>query len=697
MELEDALNQLRQASGLRGHWKEEAKKAYQFVAGDQWAPEDRQVMEDKLRPVVTFNRIAPIVDAIVGHEVTNRQTVSYIPRTLSEAGVNEVLDAAAQWVRDECDAEGEEGDAFRDCVICGEGWTETAVSYDDDLDGRITIARVDPMEMTVDPASTKKNYADARWICRSRILPRAVAQEMWPDGEFASVNREEGATNPVDVISAAFYHEDSGAGGREYNQDTVQLHDFQWFELEPVYRVPVSQLPPDKLQMLQAAFADQPDPLVPSESGLLTFTEEQWAVVKDVLGPVQALKQKRKAFWRMYFSGDFLLEKKRTPTGTDYTYKALTAKRDYYKRFWYGIVRGMMDPQLWSNKFMSSMLEIIATSGKGGVIAEVDAFENPRQAENDWADPARIIYATSGAIAAEKIMPRPVSQAPQNMQALMAYSNQSLNEVAGVNPAVMGFSQALDTSGVLEERRQSAGLALLSYLFDALRRYRKEQGLLLMHMIRRYIPQGRLIRLVDQQGARYVPLVYRKDVERYDVIVDEAPSAPNVKERTWNTFIALAPHMPPAFLTPQTLMPLLDYSPFPQALVAQWKQAANPPPQVAAQQQQMQQAAAQLEMEQKKADIAATQADAAYKHAQAQNLAQTGQVTLVADQARSQAEVEKAKAAVAKAQAELQAAIVKAGLSTQAEAHKASAASARASADIASSQADTLKTLLPPT
>ena len=92
-----------------------------------------------MRPVVTFNRIAPIVDAIVGHEVTNRQSVRYIPRQLGQEQVNELLNAAAQWVRDECNADGEEGDAFTDCVISGEGWTETRVSYDEDLDGRIVI------------------------------------------------------------------------------------------------------------------------------------------------------------------------------------------------------------------------------------------------------------------------------------------------------------------------------------------------------------------------------------------------------------------------------------------------------------------------------------------------------------------------------------------------------------------------------
>src|SRR6185437_1631660 len=170
---------------------------------------------------------------------------------------------------------------------------------------------------------------------------------------------------------------------------------------------------------------------------------------------------------------------------------------------------------------------------------------------------------------------------------LMTYANQSINDTAGVNPAVMGFSKELDVSGVLEQTRLQAGLNLLSYLFDGLRRYRKEQGVLLMEMIRDYIPQGRLIKVEGPEGAQYVPLVFDPQIARYDIVVDEAPTAPNVKTQTWETFVGLAPHLPPQFFSPQFMLPLLKYSPFPSGLVQEWtKAAAQPDPM----QQQMQQA-----------------------------------------------------------------------------------------------------------
>jgi hypothetical protein len=60
----------------------------------------------------------------------------------------------------------------------------------------------------------------------------------------------------------------------------------------------------------------------------------------------------------------------------------------------------------------------------------------------------------------------------------------------------------------------------------------------------------------------------------YDVIVDEAPTAPNVKQRTWEAFTLLAGQVP-QLLTPQLALIALDYSPFPQAMVQKIKQQAQ--------------------------------------------------------------------------------------------------------------------------
>lgn len=649
MLLETAQKWLKDSVGTRNKWRAEAKKSYDFVAGEQWSPEERQVMEDLMRPVTVFNKVAPIVDAIVGHEMANRQAVAYLPRQTGASAVAEVLSAAAKWVRDESGAEGEESDAFFDAVVTGEGWMSTEPNYDDDPDGQILMERVDPREMDIDPSCHRKNYKGAKWLCRSRKWDRARAEEMWPDADFEPTTRRS-SDDPIDVIAAAFYHLDSGSQGRSGTEgNLVLIHDFQWWEYEPIYRVKPQQIAPETLAAMQLV-PDMRETLKPSETGLLTFTEEQWKLLLPYVTG-KPIVQRKKAYKRMFWSGSQVLELKDCPTKDSFTYNAITAKRDHQKHMWYGIVRAMRDPQLWSNKFMSLALEIIGTSAKGGAIVEIDAFQDPRKAEEDWADPSALITAKAGAISGNKIKARSdfASKAPPGMQELMMYANQSLNDVAGVNPAVMGFSKELDVSGVLEQTRLHAGLNLLSYLFDALRRYRQSQGTLLMAMIREYIPQGRLIKIEGPEGARYVPLAFDPQIMRYDIVVDEAPTAPNIKVQTWETFLGIARIFPPQMMTAQFLLPLLKYSPFPSSLVQEWTKAASNP-QAQAEQQQAQ----ALQMGTAQAKMQELQATAALKQAQAAHIGQEGPMELAAQQMKFQTEQIKAGAEVTAARAKEQ-------------------------------------------
>ena len=96
---------------------------------------------------------------------------------------NELLTESARWFRDLSDADDEDSDAFLNVTVCGMGWTETTLSFDEDDSGEPKMHSVDPLEMFWDKGARKKNLTDSERRWRVRQMSLARAKELFPDAD----------------------------------------------------------------------------------------------------------------------------------------------------------------------------------------------------------------------------------------------------------------------------------------------------------------------------------------------------------------------------------------------------------------------------------------------------------------------------------------------------------------------------------
>jgi len=582
-------------------WRLGAQEDYEFYAGDQWSEDDVTHLERNDRPVITFNRVAPVIDSISGSERNNRQEVKYLPRESNDGQVTEMFSAAGKWVRDESDAEDEESEAFVDCVITGMGWTETWISFQDEIDGKIMIDRVPPLEMYWDPDAKKRNLSDARYVMRIKIMEKDDIKRQFP-GKKLNLAGDIGFTpqvveEPHDQDEARFYNKDQA--GRKLERNEVSVAQVQWWEPVPLVRF----FNPE---------SNEEEELTGSEFDALQKT----GVVQDLQDNfpdkfVPPLRQTRRQYFQAFIVGRTMLKKEVLHPMEDsvipgFTLKAITAKRDERNNVWFGVMKGMKDPQRWSNKFFSLILEIIQTNAKGGLIAEQGAFVNERQAEEDWSSPDSIVWVNTGTLSGEKpsVIPKPTAPFPSGIDRMMQFSISSTRETAGFNLEALGLAGRTQ-AGVVESSRIKQSMVTLSVIFDSMRRYRKEQGRVLLHFMRKYLQDGILMRVVGED--RFVKFSQNPEIKRFDIVVDQAPTSPTMKEETWAGLQQILPALIKAGLP---IPPdIIDFAPLPQSVITKIKQFYQSL-QPGEQEQALKQASQQVGFQQQQADVKKTLSEA---------------------------------------------------------------------------------------
>lgn len=541
-------------------WHTEAKESYDFVAGRQWDQADIDTLMDQQRPVITFNRTGTTVDAVAGYEINGRQDVTFIPRQIESTGPAEVESDAARYFRQECDAEDEESDAFHDVLTCGLGCIDHAMEYEENPEGMLKVERVDIFQMRYDPTAVKRNLVDRRWDIRGKWTDRKKAETDWPDADWSAIPLQGGTEDevdhqdPINVPENAFYRTGSKEGYDE-RRGKVFILEQTWFELEPFYSIAnpqtgeLEKLTPDEHAKIQKAA---------KAAGL----------------DIKSVKRTQRVFKRAFVCGTTTLEEGPAPCPDMFHYQFMTGKRDRNKNHWFGLVRSMKDPQRWSNKFLSQYLHMINSNVKGGIKYEEGAFADIRKIEDNQSRPGANMEIQNGFF--DKVEILPSAQIPPNVENLMQYAIQSLRDVTGVNVELLGTADR-NQPGVLENQRKQSALAILAPIFDSQRRYRKMAGRLEMYFIREFLSDGRLIRIVGESEAQYVPLTKKPGFTEYDIIVDEAPTAPNQKEAAFATIMQILPAlMKMGVPTPPSV---LDYVPgLPSKLANEWKQLLTKPP-----------------------------------------------------------------------------------------------------------------------
>lgn len=534
-------------------WRKCAKEDFEFLAGEQWTHAEKEKLKSELRPIITFNRTNPIIQAVSGMEISNRKEVKYFPREMGDAKPSEILTEGAKWFRDVADADDEDSDSFLDTMVCGLGATETTLDYEESEEGDPMVSAVNALEMVWDKSARKKNFTDARRMWRVRKIPMSRAKELFPDADVLELDAKWAHLDiePDDTESqeeADRYEGDGEKVDFDDEKDVTIVH------LEYKERV--------KVRVLIDVQTGQRVEYEPDDAKKLMERAAQLGKMFIVQGERQITKV------RKVFIGAKVLDETDALCPTHFSFQLVTGYIDRNTGLPYGLMRLMKDPQRWANKWMSQALHILNTSAKGGLLIERGATDDVRALERNWSNPNKVTVVEDGAIAGQRIKEKTLTAMPAGFFQMMEFAISSVRDVTGISVEMLGMREA-DQAASLEYQRRQAGMTILQPLFDNLKRYRREHGKLMLYIIQNYLNDGRLIRIVGKEGEQYVPLAIDADA-KYDVIVDDQVNSPDQKMMVWQSLMPILPTLPP-----QIQLALVDYAPLPTSVIEKIKEAAQ--------------------------------------------------------------------------------------------------------------------------
>ena len=553
-------------------WRRNAIEDFNFLASEQYTEQEKADLKAQLRPIITFNRTHSIINAVSGMEISNRQEVKYFPREEGDAKANELLTEGAKWFRDQADADDEDSDAFLDSTVCGMGWTETTMDYENEDEGVPVMSAVNPLEMYWDKSARKKNLVDANRLWRVRDIPISRALEMFPDTEISDLDAkwaqvDRAGEDPDESQEEADRYEGESDHAAMRDDRAVTIVQLQYKKRTTVYMV---------------------------ENASREMSAAEFKTLKDraaILGMTVRYSKRQKTVIRNVFIGSKVLRPEADALCKDhFSFQCVTAYQDRVKGTFFGLMKLMKDPQRWANKWMAQALHILNSNAKGGLMMEKGATDDIRRFETDWARPDKIAVLNDGALSSNMVKEKPQAQMPASFFQMMQFAIDAVRDVPGVSLELLGQADRGQASSLEFQRRQS-GMTILAPLFDNLKRYRRGHGKLMLYIIQNYLNDGRLVRIVGEAGAQYVPLAMRSDI-KYDIVVDDQINSPDAKLMVWQM---LTPFL--GMLPPQVQLALVDYAPLPTSVIEKIKQAAGEAQQAAQNAPNPEQVKAEAEIE----------------------------------------------------------------------------------------------------
>jgi len=496
-----------QAAGADQDFQREAKEDFEFRDGIQWTNAEKKMLAEDNRPCLTFNLIFNSIELIKGLNEDTKVRYFATPIEPSDDFLCEVLNNAADFVREVAGAEEAEDDTFESAATCGRGWQGIDFDPDPKRLGHILInfPTIPVHEVRKDPSSRRQDLTDAGYIF----------WEKWILAEDFKMQHPKHASHLQEIM------ETGRTLGPLYSMKADNMFEVDDLEVEDVsdYSTPmdisyfnrsrhmVRIIHMEYWQAYRRYYGFNPETgeTMEFEKKNLKRLKEVWPQLYEKEFEYVTVMDK-KVKW-LQFIGDKILYDGDSPLPYDgFSIVPCFAYSDSSRRTGnnFGPPRLMKDPQREVNKRWSQTLNWLNNQVQPGIYIEEDVFVDEAQGRASLKEPGEPTILTAGSISGNRFQERKVPSFPNAPMALEEAAQNIMKRVSPAgNPDLLGMDRGRQEPGVVIRLRQQQGMMLLKPLYKNNNKMKKGIHKRVLSVIVKYMPDEQIMDILGQTD-RYV-------------------------------------------------------------------------------------------------------------------------------------------------------------------------------------------------
>jgi hypothetical protein len=494
--------------------------------GKQWSGEEDKVaeLEASGKPALELNLIGSSIRTLKGYQTQSRMNIRYAPRGEGDLAIAELLSKIALYELDQNKFPWIESQVFEDGIVQQRGYFDIRMDYEEDINGRIKIEALDPLDVIPDMDSRSYDPKDWNAVTIAKWIPLETIKILYP----SKYKRVEQSMHSSDEI----WGKDVSKEGAERNTFTLPNYKVNYLKTNKEdYFVKILEKQFYRVERRNYFYDASTDSMNPVPD---TMNRTESRTYAKKLGLEIIPKTQKRIKW-IVCTRDVILHDDWSPYDN---YTVVPFFPVFRRGQTLGLVDNLISNQETINKVHSQILHILNTSANSGWITQEGSLVNmdDEDLEVEGSSTGLHIVYRRGYDKPEKIQP---NQIPSGLKDFFSSAVQIHDRLLGISEAFRG-ERSNEISGIALQQRVNQTAVGLSAVIDNLFYTRNIMAKILLNLIQTFYTEERVFRIVDDKGQNQEEVVVNKETDygtinditagKYDIVVSDVPTQINFQQ-----------------------------------------------------------------------------------------------------------------------------------------------------------------------